>query len=85
MTSLLEQLQSDVKDAMKARDPERVQCDGRAFVTLYCPQQSAQLLRIGDSSVVLRYGSNQCTPQRLGRIVLGSQRRDTVSKNPAGK
>ena len=25
MTSLLEQLQSDVKDAMKARDPERVQ------------------------------------------------------------
>lgn len=51
MTSLLEQLQSDVKDAMKARDSERVQ-SLRLFVNAVQNESKAKLRDLDDAEVV---------------------------------
>lgn len=51
MTSLLERLQSDVKEAMKARDSERVQ-SLRLFVNAVQNEAKAKLRDLEDSEVV---------------------------------
>lgn len=51
MTTLLERLQSDVKDAMRARDTERVQ-SLRLFVNAVQHEEKARLRQLEDAEVV---------------------------------